>query len=202
VSGGAIIPLCWKAWHKIAVSSAKSLATATHHYRRVRRLGHISRQGRRVAGSSILKPIGVCTVIAASMGGIYMTSHAWPEPIIKAQEKPAANPVPQHPNFPAATSAMETPSVLGTDPSIDLQVYAGLSPLIELNEITTELPQDPLLKLAVTVDLPTAVPEPDGLTAFATALILLVFTMKICRPRQQNPYHPRQVPRVRPQLVG
>ena len=196
MNGAAVLPLCWKALHKIAVSSAKSLTTVTHHHRRVHRLRHISRLGRRAAGSSILKPIGVCTVIAASIGGAYTTSHPWQGVTIKAHEKLSANPAPQHPPFLPLTVApampMETPFVLGADPSDDLQVnafadFAGLSPVFGLSETPAELPQAPLLRLTEIADPPTAVPEPDGLTAFGTALILLTLTMKICRPRQRSP---------------
>jgi hypothetical protein len=196
VNGGVVLPLCWKAWHKIAVSSAKSLTTVAHHHRRVHRVRHISRLGRRVAGSSILKPIAVCTVIAASSGGVYTALHPWQGVTFKAHEKPAANPALHHPPFLALKVApampIETPFVVGADSIADFQVYAvadfaELLPIVGLSDIPAVLSQDPLLRLTETADPPTAVPEPDGLTTFGAALILLALTIKICRPRQRKP---------------
>jgi hypothetical protein len=181
VNGGAVLPLCWKAWHKIA---------GAHHHHRVHRLRHISQLGRRAAGSSILKPIAVCTAIAASLGGAYTTSHPWQAVTIKAHEKVAANPAPQYPPFlaPMIAPAMptETLFVLGADPNDNLQVYAftdfaGLWSIAGLSEIPAELPQGPFVRFTETADPPAAVSEPDGLTALGTALILLAL-IEICRP--------------------
>jgi hypothetical protein len=192
-----VLPLCWKAWHKVAVSSAKSLTTVAHHHHRVHRLRHISRLGRRAAGSSILKPIGVCTVIAASLGGAYTTSHPWQGSTIKAHEKLAANPAPQHPPGLAFTVApampMETPFVLGADPIDDLQVHAfadfvGLSPIPGVSEIPAELPEDSLVGIMETADPIVAVPEPDSLTVLGTVLILFALAVQICRSQQWSPF--------------